>query len=410
VWREKGILKTIPEGGLVFKWRTPVAYGYAGPAVAAGRVFVADYDVESGKIENQPSRRVKLQGKERLHCLDAETGKVLWTDTYACAYQVSYPGEPRVTPCVSQGKVFTLGAMGDLRCLDVESGQLVWSKDLKQEYLANKPPTEKTPLWGYAGHPLVDGQKLICLVGGTGSVVVAFDKDTGRELWRGLSASEPGYCPPTMIEVGGTRQLILWHPEAIHGLNPENGQVFWSVPLKPDFGMSIATPRHYGKFLFASGVRNAAALLTLDATRPQADIQWRGDPKSAVYCANSSPFIEDDVIYGVDRQGELRAVDLSTGKRLWETYAATTGSQRAGYATAFLVKHDDRFVLFNDQGDLIFAKMDREGYHEIGRFHVLEPTNETFTRPVVWSHPAFANKCLFARNDKELVCVSLAAN
>jgi outer membrane protein assembly factor BamB len=128
-----------------------------------------------------------------------------------------------------------------------------------------------------------------------------------------------------------------------------------------------------------------------------------------VFCSNSTPFLEEGTIYGVGcNQGELAAVDLATGKGLWQTFAATTGDRNAGHATAFLVKHGDRFFLFNDQGDLILATLTREKYEELGRFHVLEPTNEGLGRSVVWSHPAFANKCLYARNDKELVCVSLA--
>jgi hypothetical protein len=101
-------------------------------------------------------------------------------------------------------------------------------------------------------------------------------------------------------------------------------------------------------------------------------------------------------------------VDLATGKRLWETLAATTGAREQEYATAFLVKHQDRYFLFNEKGDLILARLEPEGYTELGRFHLLEPTNEAFGREVVWSHPAFAHRSVYARNDKQLVCVSLA--
>ncbi len=118
----------------------------------------------------------------------------------------------------------------------------------------------------------------------------------------------------------------------------------------------------------------------------------------------------DGVIYGCDcRSGALTAVDLLTGDRLWETLIPTAGEgRRAGHGTAFLVRTGDRFLLFSETGDLILANLSREKYEELGRFHVLEPTNECFGRPVVWSHPAFAEKCVFARNDRELVCVSLA--
>ncbi len=102
-------------------------------------------------------------------------------------------------------------------------------------------------------------------------------------------------------------------------------------------------------------------------------------------------------------------VRMHNGERLWQTFKPTTGNGRARYGTAFLVKHEDRFFLFSETGDLILAKLSARGYDELGRFHVLNPTNEAFRRSVVWSHPAFAEKSVFARNDKELVCVDLAA-
>ena len=156
---------------------------------------------------------------------------------------------------------------------------------------------------------------------------------------------------------------------------------------------------------------DAGVLLKLDDTRPAAEVVWRGKPKTAIYCATSTPFLEDGMIYGCDiSTGTLMGVRIKDGERLWQTREPTTGgTRRARYGTAFLVKHEDRFFLFNEKGDLILAKLSPKGYEEISRFHVLEPTNQTFGRPVVWSHPAFAQRCVFARNDKELVRVSLAA-
>ena len=186
--------------------------------------------------------------------------------------------------------------------------------------------------------------------------------------------------------------------------------MYWSQPLKPNYGMSIMAPRKSGDLLFASGIGNVGAVLRLNADKPAADILWRGTRQTGVYCANSTPVIDNGTIYGVGcQQGQLRAVELKTGKRLWESFAPTTGKRRAGHGTAFLVKHQQQYFLFNESGDLIVARLTPAGYEERGRFHVLEPTGEAFGRQVVWSHPAFAQRCLFARNDKELVCVSLAA-
>ncbi len=405
VWREEGIVESFPEGGLKVKWRAPVGLGYSGPAVAGGNVYVMDYQLKSGKIENSPGARGKLEGQERVVCFDAKTGEMIWKHAYDRPYELSYPSGPRCTPTVNDGRVYALGGQGDLTCLDAASGDVVWKKDLVKEYDA------PTPVWGFAAHPLVDGDLLYCIVGGEGSVAVAFDKKTGKEVWRALSASEQGYCPPTMIEHAGVKQLLIWHPEALSGLNPRTGDVYWSLDLKPAYGMSVTAPRKVGSYLFVSGIGSAGALIKLDDNKPAAEIEWRGKPKDAVYCCNSTPQIVDGVIYGNDCQiGSLMAVRLDNAERLWETFEPTSGGERrASHGTAFIVRQKDRFFLFSETGDLILANLSKEGYHEISRFRVLDPTNECFGRDVVWSHPAFANQSVYARNDKELVCVSLAA-
>lgn len=403
-WTESGILEKFPESGPKVLWRTPIAGGYAGPAVVAGKVFVTDYVKESGDAGNNPGTRNDLGGRERVLCLNAADGKVVWKHEYACPYKISYPAGPRATPAVDGDKVYTLGAEGNLFCLNTATGKPVWSKDLKSVYHI------EAPVWGFCGHPLVDGKKLICLVGGEGSVAVAFDKETGKELWRALSATEPGYCPPTMITAGGTRQLLIWHPQSINGLDPETGKVYWSVPLAPNYGMSIMAPRKSGDYLFASGIGSVGALLKLDKDKPGAEVVWRGTRNDAVYCANSTPMIDNGVIYGADcDKGCLRAVQLSDGKRLWETLAPTTGGTRfLKHGTAFLVKNGDRYFLLSETGDLIIAKLSAEKYEELSRAHVIDPTGEAFGRTVEWSYPAFANKCVYVRNDREIVCVSLA--
>ena len=404
IYRETGVIEAIPEEGLEVNWRVPVGWGYAGPAVADGRVFVPDFEKATGDLVNNPGGRNELTGEERLLCFDAESGQLLWEHGYEEQYFISYAGGPRVTPTVDDDRVYALGAEGKLVCLKVEDAEVVWSKDLKAEY------DTEAPYWGFSAAPIVDGDALYCIVGGEGSIVVAFNKHSGEELWRALSAPTAGYCPPVLIDSGGTRQLVVWHPKSINGLNPDSGEVFWSVDLEPDYAMSVTAPRLLGDSLYASGIGNVSALLQLANDRPAAEVIWRGRGDNAVYCSNSTPFLEDGVIYGNGcRQGELAAVDLQSGERLWRTHDATTSGRPASHATVFLVKHEDRFFLFNEQGELILANLSRDGYEELGRFKVLEPSNEAFGREVVWTHPAFANRCVYVRNDEELVSVSIAA-
>lgn len=404
VWHESGIVDKFPESGLTVKWRAPVSLGYSGPAVVGDRVYITDYVRESGDVSNSPNERRELKGRERVLCLNANDGKPIWEHSDNVTYKISYPSGPRATPTIADGKVYTLGAEGRLQCLNEKDGKPIWAKELKQEYKID------SPIWGFCGAPLVDGQKLICLVGGEGSVAVAFDKNTGKELWKALSASEPGYCPPSIIEAGGRRQLIIWSADDINGLDPDTGKIYWTQPLKPSYGMSIAIPQHHGNYLYASGIGSVAAVFKLKESEPGAEVVWRGNPKNAVYAANTTPVIDDrGIVYGADcMSGQFRAVKLETGERLWDTFAPTTNTRRGGHGTAFIVRNGDRYFLFSETGDLILAKLSASSYDEISRFHVLNPTGECFGRDVVWSAPAFANKCCFARNDKELVCVSLA--
>ena len=408
VWRESGVLREFPPGGPKVRWRAEIGAGYAGPAVAGDKVYVIDRIVApKAATPADPFQRGKIPGVERVLCLNEADGKLAWKHEYDCPYDMSYPAGPRATPLVEEDRVYTLGAEGHLICFERESGKVLWSRDFKKDFGVG------TPLWGFAGHPLIDGNKLFCLVGGRGSVAVAFDKLTGKELWRALSAKEPGYAPPTMIEAAGGKQLIIWHPESINALEPENGKVFWSVPMEVRSGLSVPTPRQEGDRLFITSFYNGPIMLRLAQDKPGATVEWRGKSNSerntdGLHSIMPTPFIEGDHIYGVCSYGQLRCLKAATGQRVWETLEATTGGKEARWANAFLVKNGDRFFLANEKGDLIIARLTPEGYKEISRTHLLEPTNTAAGRDVVWSHPAFANRSVYARNDKEIVCVSLA--
>jgi len=407
VWRETGILKRFPTNGLSVRWRVPIGAGYSGPAVAGGRVYVTDRQL-APKTSNpsDPFQRGIINGTERVLCLDDADGKIIWKQEYDCPYDVSYPAGPRASPVVEKGKVYTLGTEGNLFCFDAVTGKILWSREFKKEFGIN------TPLWGFAGHPLIDGQKLICLAGGQGSVAVAFDKDTGKELWRALSAKEPGYAPPMIYEFGGKRQLIIWHPESINSLDPETGHPSWSQRYPVRNALSISTPRQSASELFVTCFYDGPMLLRPESGTNPPTVVWRGKGKNekntdGLHSIIATPFIEDGYIYGVCSYGQLRCLNAGTGERLWETFAATGGKEER-WANAFLIKNGDRFFLPNEKGDLIIAKLTPKGYDEISRTHLLDPTNSAAGRDVVWSHPAFANRCIYARNDREIVCASLA--
>ena len=407
-WAETGILEKFPAEGPPLRWRAKIGSGYAGPAVAKGRVYVMDRVLaQDANNPTDPFQRGSITGGERVLCLNEADGKVLWQHEYDCAYTVSYPAGPRVAPLVSDEKVFTLGAEGNLYCLDAKSGRVFWSHDFKKELGI------KTPMWGFAGHPLLHGNKLICLAGGAGSTLIAFDRNTGKELWRALSTEEPGYSSPILIKRGGKNQLVLWEPEGADSVDPDTGKPWWHVPFKSRSGLTVSTPRALGDWLFCTSFYNGSLMLRLDPSKPAASTAWatlKGNEKDTTHLNSilCTPFFDHGYIYGVCSYGQLRCLNAETGGRVWETLQPTTSGEPVRWANAFIIKNGHRFFLFNEGGDLIIANLSPKGYEEISRAHLIAPANKDPGRPVVWSHPAFANRCVYARNDNEIVCANLA--
>lgn len=402
VWREKGILKKFPADGPKVLWSTPIAGGYSGAAVAGGRVFITDYvTADNVKVDNFD--RKEYSGTERILCLDEATGKVLWKHEYPVKYSISYPAGPRCTPVVEENRVYTLGAEGHLICFQTDDGNILWSKDLKAEYKTT------APLWGYSAHPLIDGDNLLTLAGGAGSHIVALNKLTGSEVWKSTTstAQGQGYSPPTIIQHGGTRQLVLLRPDAVSSVDPATGKEYWSLPYEASNGSIIMSPVVSGNYLYVAGYSNKSLMIELDPAKPAAKEVWR-DRQNVICPVNVQPFLIGTVLYGFDQKGVLRAISLPDGKRLWET-DDVIGKRPAGSETAFIVQHEDRFILFNELGELVLATLTPEGYAEIDRAKVIEPSNFAFGREVVWSMPAFASKHAYIRNDNRIICVDLSA-
>jgi outer membrane protein assembly factor BamB len=412
VWRETGIVEKFPESGPKLVWKLEIGSGYSGPAVADGRVFVSDRVLEKdSEARENPFERGRIAGQERIHCIDAASGEMLWTHTYDCPYTVSYAAGPRATPAIAGDLVYSLGAEGDLRCLRVEDGSVVWKRDFKQDYAI------KTPMWGFAAAPLIDGDNVICLVGGEGAVAVAFDRRSGEEKWKALSAREPGYAPPTIIEHAGHRQLIVWHPESVNALNPETGAVLWTIPWKLRSGLSIPTPRQQGDRLFFTCFYNGSLMLKLSDDGSAPEVQWQTERESERRTTHlnsimSTPYFSDGHIYGVCSYGEFRCLEMASGDRVWESMQLTTGAgEKERWANVFFTPHapSGRWFLFTESGDLVIAKLSAAGLEELDRARIIEPNGiDMRRRKIVWSHPAYADRSCFVRNDNEIRRISLA--
>ncbi|TWU07882.1 PQQ-binding-like beta-propeller repeat protein [Stieleria varia] len=409
VYREAGIADSIPEGGLPIRWRVPVFGGYAGPAVVGDRVYLMDYERTKGEMIETPDARPEQEGFERVRCFDANTGNQVWEHKYAVNYKISYPAGPRATPTVIDGVVVTLGAQGDLIALNASNGEMMWQVNLPKTFNA------KTPIWGFAAHPLVTDSMVVTMVGGDDQAAVAFDRATGKVLWKSVSSSDAGYCPPSLIQAGGTQQLLIWHPDAVASLDPATGKPYWTEPLKPDYGMSIAQPMREGDHLFVTGIENKSMMLQLASDRPAVTKLWDSEPKTSISCSTMTPVIHDGLIFGCDESlGAVVCAKVSDGQRLWHNWLPVRpdNQRRLSAGNAFITRHapSGRYLLFGETGLLTLAEMTAEGFRSLGQMQVVEPTQTAFGRKVIWSHPAYARQTAFIRNDKELVAVDLSSS
>jgi outer membrane protein assembly factor BamB len=293
--------------------------------------------------------------------------------------------------------------MGHLFCFNAENGEIIWQKDLNTEYEI------VMPIWGIASTPLIVDEKIIVHVSGSNNAsIVAFNKNTGKEIWRNLD-DRAGYSAPILIEKNGKQVVVNWTEHSLSGLNLDTGQVYWRFPWKTGSGMSIATSILYNDHIFVSAFYSGSLLIKLGDDYTSAEKVWQREGESerktdALHCVMNTPLIIDDFIYGVDSYGELRCLEFSTGDRIWEDQTAV---KRNRWANIHFIQQKDKIWMFNEQGELLITELSPKGFKEISRAKLIEPSKKQHPRGVVWTHPAFANKHVFIRNDKELVCASL---
>jgi len=275
------------------------------------------------------------------------------------------------------------------------------------------------PVWGLTSSPLVvDGLVVVqAAAGAEGATMLALDQKTGKERWRAFG-DKAGYVSPILIEQGDTSVLVAWTGERIAGLNPATGKVYWEIPTRPTrMPINVPSPalNDDGTRMFLSVFYDGSKMLALNAEKPTAELLWKrigiNERKTeALHCMISPPLLRDGHVYGIDSYGQMHCLDAQTGERIWEDQTAVPEGR---WATVFMVRQaaTDRVWALTEQGELILARLTPQGYEEISRAKVIEPTTPLRQRPggaVLWVPPAFADGCLYVRNDKELIKVRIA--
>ena len=382
--------------GPKLNWSADIGAGYSGPTVANGKVYVMDRLTEPNQVE-------------RVHCFDQATGEKIWTHTYDAVYQgIGYPAGPRASVTVDNGKAYSIGSMGHAFCFDAADGTVIWKVDFNKQYdiVANK----RMPIWGISASPLIVGSNVVFHVGGSdGACVVAIDRESGKETWRALD-DRAQYSAPVLMEHNDKKSIICWTGDSIAAINPDDGQIRWRFEFPPkNMPIGIATPVISDGHIFVTSFYDGSLLLKVSDDGASVDKVWSAvgpneKKTKSLQSIISTPIWLGDHIYGVDSYGELRCLEAKTGQRIWENLEAVP---KARWSTIHFVKNGvdgDTTWMFNERGEIVLGKLSPDGFEEISRHKILDPTTAQLRRRggVCWSHPAFAKGSIIVRNDKEI--------
>jgi outer membrane protein assembly factor BamB len=370
---ETGLLTDWPAAGPKVLWKYPGGDGYSTIAIAQGRAIT----------------QVQHDGNEFVLALDAVKGEKIWETKIADAYKNNFGDGPRATPTIEGKSVYVYSPSGLLACLDLDKGGITWSVNLLKEFSSQKVT------YGLSASPLVDGDLVYAIPGGKGAGVAAFNKATGKLVWKtgdDLSA----YASPMIVTVASQKQIIFFTATGLLAVTADQGKELWRVAWHSEYDCNICTPLLIGKDLLfvSSGEGNGCAMFRLSAAAPEIAWESKG-PKSIMmnYWANS--VAHDGYLYGIsgefnEKKMDLNCVEIKTGKLMWS---------EKGVGKAAVTLADGHLFITTKKGDLVLVRANPQKYDEKSRVKML---GENRTSPTI------ADKRLYLRDRKNIYCLDIA--
>ncbi|MDQ3473985.1 MAG: PQQ-like beta-propeller repeat protein [Acidobacteriota bacterium] len=367
---EMAVLTKWPANGLTPIWKQPIGIGYASFVVADGRAYTIE----------------QRRRQEVVSAYDVNTGRELWIQGWNAEYNDSNGDGPRATPTWDEGRIYALGATGELRCLDAKTGAVAWGRNILKENGASNLQ------WAMAASPLIVDDKVIVLPGGpAGKSIVAYNKLTGAPVWK--SQNDPqAYVSPMLVTLAGRRQIVVVSSSRILGLVPENGSLLWSHIWDTDMGINVSQPIPVdrNRLFISAGYGKGAALLEISGSGNNLSAKALWENINMKNKFNSS-VLHEGHIYGLD-EGILSCVDVNTGARKWK-------GGRYGYGQ--VIAASGHLIITCDSGELALVKATPEAFTEVARFPALEGK--------IWNYPAIANGKLLVRNTTQMAAYNIAA-
>lgn len=368
-YRERPIRTDWPAGGLEPLWKQPVGGGYASFTVAHGQAFT-----------------IEQRGPEEVvAAYDVASGRELWTARWRAKFEEYMGGDgPRATPTWSDGRVYALGALGELRALDAATGRTLWRTNILDDHGASNLQ------WGMASSPLVVDNTLIVLPGGRkGASVAAYDKNTGARVWAAQN-DQQAYSSPMLVTLAGVHHLVVFSAARVMGLTPDRGELLWEFPWKTQFDVHASQPLVIGdnRLFLSSGYGSGAAVIELSQSDGRVTVRevWRNIRMKNQF---TSSVLYDGFIYGLD-ESILACLDAATGDLKWK-------GGRYGYGQTLLAS--GHLIVLTEDGDLALVRATPAKHEEVVRFPVLEGKT--------WNHPAISDGILLVRNLAEMAAFDL---
>jgi len=367
-YEEASVSTNWPASGLPLLWKQPVGIGHASFVVADGKAYTIE----------------QRRNQEVVAAYDVNNGRELWTQKWNAEYTDSTGNGPRATPTWEDGRLYALGATGELRCINAGSGAVIWGKNILTDNQANNLP------WAMAASPLIVDDKVIVLPGGAnGKSVVAYNKMTGAPVWKVLDDPQ-AYVSPMLVDLAGRRQIVVVSSFRVVGLAPENGALLWSYSWDTDNGINVSQPIMVdrNRFFISSGYGKGAALVEVKGSGNSFTASTIWENKNMKNKFNSS-VLHNGYIYGLD-EGILVCLDVNTGERKWK-------DGRYGYGQVILA--GDHLIVTSDQGEVALVKASPDKYTEVVRFAALKGQT--------WNYPAIAEGKLLVRNSNEMAAYNI---
>jgi outer membrane protein assembly factor BamB len=349
------------QGKATASWSTPVIQG--------NRLIVP------GRDENN----------DLVFCINTETGKLIWKGSYETITNTSHGPGARATAVIDSNVVYTFGRGGDIVCWQLLDGKLLWKKSVMSE-------GGSEPQWGHSATPFVFNDKLI-VQGGGKATVIAYDKITGKVLWRSLQG-EAGYSAAMTIQFDTVPKLLIYHGTGLSCLNPDDGKVLWTVPWLTEYNVNATTPIVTGNQIFhTSGYGMGAELI--EATEKGYKVIWKNN---VIEAQHSDQILLDGYLYGYtgesNNRSPFKCVEYKTGKEMWST-------NEIGGGTCIFV--DGHLICLDVKGNLYLVKPDPKAFMKAGEIKSAIPDVQN----LAWTSPVAANGKLYLRYMQTLICYNL---